>query len=120
MIFSSSPGDVLLSLLDDLGLKVGFPVPRDIEVDLAELGFNSFGGVAVSGVIRGLGLLIVFFEAQMVGQLPLEERFNDLFAGVPHEGVKIVQGFDALLLKQFFQFVPVKSQIKPPCITLLF
>jgi len=46
----------------------------------------------------------------MVGQLSVEDRFDDLLADLPHEGVKIIQGFDALLLEQFFQFVSVKSQ----------
>jgi hypothetical protein len=50
-------------LLDDLGLKIRLPVPRDIQVDLADLGFDSLGRVAVSGIVRGLGFLVVFFES---------------------------------------------------------
>jgi hypothetical protein len=107
LLFQS--GDVFLPLLDDLGLEVGFPVPRDIQVDLPELGFDGLGRLPVSGVVCDLGFLVVFFEAQMIGQLALEERFDDFLADLPHESVKIIQGFNALLLKQLFQFVSVKS-----------
>jgi len=108
--FLLQTGDVFLTFLDDLGLKIGFSVSGDIQVDLAELGLDGLGGIAVSGVVNGFCFLVVFFEAQMVGQLSLEQRFDDLLADLPHEGVKIVQGFNALLLEQLFQFFSVKSQ----------
>lgn len=108
--FLFQPRDVLLALLDDLGLKIGLPVPRNIQVDLAELGFDGLGGEAVSGVVGGFCFLVVLFIAQMVGQLAVEDRFDHLLADLPHEGIKIIQGSDALLLKQLFQFVSVKSQ----------
>lgn len=41
----------------------------------------------------------MLFVAQMVGQLALEDRFYDLLADLTHEGVKFVQGFNALLLE---------------------
>jgi len=47
----------------------------------------------------------------MVGQLALEDRFHNLLADLPHEGVKIVQGFDALLLEELFQLLPVQSHL---------
>jgi hypothetical protein len=46
----------------------------------------------------------------MVGQLTVKQRLDDLLTDLPHEGVKIIQWFDALLLKQLFQFVSVESQ----------
>lgn len=93
------PRDVFLPLLDDLGLKIGLPVPRNLQADLPKLRFEGLGRVAVPGILCRFGFLVVLFVAQMVGQLPLEERFDDLLAHFPHEGVKIVQGFNALLLK---------------------
>jgi hypothetical protein len=108
--FLFEPRDVFLALLDDLGLKIGLPVPGDLQVDLAKLRFDGLGGIAVSGIIGDLGFLVVLLETQMVGQLTVDERFGDLLADLPHEGVKIIQGFNALLLKQFSQFVSVKSQ----------
>ena len=101
------PRDVLLPLLDDLRLKIRLPVPGNLQVDLPELRFEGLGREPVTGVVGGLGLLVVFFVTQMVGQLALEESLDDLLANVPHEGVKIVQGLDALLLKQFFQLILV-------------
>jgi hypothetical protein len=86
----------------------GFPGKRP-DAFHSELGLNGLGRVAVSGVVCGLGFLVVFFEAQMIGQLALEERFDNLLADLPHERVKIIEGFNALLLKQLFQFVSVKS-----------
>jgi hypothetical protein len=46
----------------------------------------------------------------MVGQLALEEYFDDLLTYFPHESVKMGQGFDILFLEQLLQFVPVKCQ----------
>jgi hypothetical protein len=85
------------------GEKASMPISAGIV-------FDGLRCVAVSGIVGGFGFLVVFFEAQMVGQLALEERFDDPLADLPHEGVKIIQGFNALLLKQLFQFVSVKSQ----------
>ena len=41
--FVLEPGDVLLAFLNDLGLEIGFPVPRDIQADLAIFGFDGLG-----------------------------------------------------------------------------
>jgi hypothetical protein len=71
------PGDIFLVLLDDPRLKIGLSIPRNIQVDLTELGFDGLGREAVFGAVGGLGFLVVFFVAQMVRQLPLEERFDD-------------------------------------------
>ena len=43
-------------------------------------------------------------------ELALQKRLNGLSVCLPHEGVEIIKGFDALPLKQFFEFVSVKSQ----------
>jgi len=43
-----------------------------------------------SGIFGLLGLLVVLFVTQMVGQLAFQERFDDILADVPHEGVEIV------------------------------
>ena len=84
------PGDIFLALFYDLGLKIGLPVPGNLQVDLAKLRFDGLGRVAVPGVLRGLGFLVVLLVTQMPGQLALKERFDDLLANVPHEGVEIV------------------------------
>jgi len=45
----------------------------------------------------------------MVGQLSLEDRFDDLLADLPHESVEVVQGFEASLIEELFQLPPVQS-----------
>jgi hypothetical protein len=65
------------------------------------------------GIVSGAGglrFLAVFFVSQMVGKLAVNDRFDDFLNDLPHKGVKINQGFDALLLEHSFQIVSVKSQ----------
>jgi len=85
------------------------PVPGNLQADLPELRFEGLGREPVPGVAGALGLLVVLFVAQMVGQLALEERLDDLLADLQHEGVKIVQEPDALLLEELFQLLLVQS-----------
>jgi hypothetical protein len=58
--------------------------------------------------------MLVFFESQVFGQFALEQGFDHILADFAPEGVEILQGFDALLLEELFQFFPVKCQIQPP------
>jgi hypothetical protein len=50
----------------------------------------------------------------VVGQLAFERRFDYVLADLAHEGVKVIQGLNALLLEEPLEFFPVKSQIEPP------
>lgn len=54
--------------------------------------------------------MVVFCEPQMVGQLFAEKRLEDLLTNVPTKDVKIVRELDALLVRRFLQFVPVKCR----------
>jgi hypothetical protein len=72
---------------------------------------RQLGGVS-QGVLNDQRGLLALRSAGLgwEGGCVPHRRIRLRLADLPHEGVKIVQGFDALLLEQFFQFVPVKSQ----------
>jgi hypothetical protein len=78
------------------------PVPGNLQADLAEFGFDGLGREAVSAVVGGPGLLVVLFIAQMVGQLALAQRFDDLLADRPHEALKSSSDLTPLSLSSFF------------------
>jgi hypothetical protein len=43
-------------------------------------------------------------------ELTVGERFDDLLADLPHDGVKIIQGLGVFSLKELFLSVSVKRQ----------
>src|ERR1039457_500511 len=71
-----------LVLGDDLRLETPVPVPRRLQIDLAEIAFQFLLAAAVAGVAAVVARRVVLLIAYLLGQFgmhrPLQERFRQL------------------------------------------
>lgn len=74
LIFDSA--HVPCSFWDRLGLKGGFPVPGDIDGDVAVSGFERLAAAAVAAVLCVFRAMVIGAAAQVGVHLPLKHRFK--------------------------------------------
>src|SRR5262249_2365885 len=91
-----------LSLLDELRIELAVAVPRDLDRDLSLLALECLARFAVAGIAGVFSLGRVLLVGEMMGQLSLQDSFNQGFGELLEEAALAEQVLRFLVVLQKF------------------